>query len=203
MTTNNLQPLSSLGSSPQQDGLQAEIENNPARQEYKEARKLLDKGEYVQAAMGFHNALRGFEEQDDRIGVANASDRLGDACLAREEYAMAMANFERAHAICVEEEDSFSQLSLNKKMVHCCRKLGQQAKALELLDDMLEHYQLTRNPKGVVETLEILAEVYVEQGDRARAADAYRSAAGIHTHFKHTRRAEELVQLAEKMEQGQ
>lgn len=203
MTTNNLQPLSSLGSPPQQDGLQAEIENNPARQEYKEARKLLDKGEYVQAAMGFHNALRGFEEQDDRIGVANASDRLGDACLAREEYAMAMANFERAHAICVEEEDSFSQLSLNKKMVHCCRKLGQQAKALELLDDMLEHYQLTRNPKGVVETLEILAEVYVEQGDRARAADAYHSAAGIHTHFKHTRRAEELVQLAEKTEQGQ
>ncbi len=202
MTTDHLQPLSSLGTQPQQ-GAQAEIENNPARQEYMEARKLLDKGEYVQAAMGFHNALRAFEEQGDRIGVANASDRLGDACLGREEYAMALANFERAHAICVEEEDSFSQLALNKKMVHCCRKLGQQVKALELLDDMLEHYQLTRNPKGAVETLEVLARVYAEKGDRAKAADAYRSAAGIHTHFKHERRAEELLQLAGKVEQGQ
>ena len=202
MTTNQLQPLNSLGPKPQQ-GDEAEIENNPARQEYAEARKLLDKGEYVQAAMGFHNALRGFEEQGDRIGGANASDRLGDACMAREEFAMAMANFERAHAICVQEEDSFSQLSLNKKMLHCCRKLAQQAKALELLDDMLEHYQLTRNPKGVVETLEILAEVYIEQDDKTRAADAYRLAAGIHTHFKHNRRAEELNQLAEQMEQGQ
>lgn len=201
MTTNQLQPLSSLGSTSLQDG-GAEIEDNPARQEYMAARKLLDKGEYVQAAMGFHNALRAFEEQGDRIGVANASDRLGDACLGREEYAMAMANFERAYAICVQEEDSFSQLALNKKMVHCCRKLGQQSKALELLDDMLEHYQLTRNPKGAVETLEIMAEVYAEQDDKAKAADAYRSAAGIHNHFKHTRRAEELMQMAEQVEQG-
>lgn len=201
MTTNHLQPLSSLGSPPQQGG-QAGTEDNPARQEYAEARKLLDKGEYVQAAMGFHNALRAFEEQGDRIGVANASDRLGDACLAREEYAMAMANFERAYAICVQEEDSFSQLSLNKKMVHCLRKLGQQAKSLELLDDMLEHYQLTRNPKGAVETLEVLAEVYQELGDKTKAADAYRSAAGIHAHFNHGRRAEELMQLAGQVEQG-
>ena len=116
---------------------------------------------------------------------------------------MAMANFERAYAICVEEEDSFSQLSLNKKMMHCCRKLGQQDRALELLDDMLEHYQLNRNPKGAVETLEILADVYMEQGENMKAADAYRSAAGIHAHFKHARRAEELRQRAQEVEQEQ
>ena len=52
MTTNHLQPLSSLGSPPQQGG-QAGTEDNPARQEYAEARKLLDKGEYVQAAKAF------------------------------------------------------------------------------------------------------------------------------------------------------
>lgn len=200
MSTDNLQPLSSLGPLQQQGG-DAAVEDNPARREYKEARRLFDKGEYVQAAMGFHNALRAFEEQGDRIGVANAADRLGDACFAREEYAMAMANFERSHAICVLEEDSFSQLSLNKKMVQCCRKLGQYSKALYLLDDMLEHYQLTRNPKGAVETLETLAELYVEQGEKEKAADAYRSAAGIHAHFKHARRAEELEQLAAQLEQ--
>ena len=51
---------------------------------------------------------RGFEEQGDEQGVANASDRLGDACLARDEYAMAIANFQRACAICEKEDDSFS-----------------------------------------------------------------------------------------------
>ena len=205
MSTDQLQPLSSLGALPKEDaaGSETGAENNPARQDYMEARKLLDKGEYVQAAMGFHNALRGFEEQGDRIGVANAADRLGDACLGRQEFAMAMANFERAYAICVEEEDSFSQLSLNKKMAYCCRKLGQHARALECLDDMLEHYQLNRNPKGAVETLETLAEVYAELGDKLKAAGAYRSAASIHAHFKHARRAEELMQMAAEMEQGQ
>ena len=203
MSTNPLQPLNSLGPMPPQPGGGAGSEDNPARQDYLEARQFMDKGEYTQAAIAFHNALRGFEEQGDRIGVANASDRLGDACLAREEYAMAMANFERAYAICVEEEDSFSQLSLNKKMMHCCRKLGQQDRALELLDDMLEHYQLNRNPKGAVETLEILADVYMEQGENVKAADAYRSAAGIHAHFKHARRAEELRQRAQEVEQEQ
>ena len=51
----------------------------------------------------------GFEEQGDEQGVANASDRLGDACLARDEYAMAIANFQRACAICEKEDDSLFQ----------------------------------------------------------------------------------------------
>ncbi len=200
MSTNRLQPLDSLGPV-QRRGEGAEQEENQARQDYREARRLMDQGEYVQAAMAFHNALRGFEEQGDRIGVANASDRLGDACLARGEYAMAMANFERAYTICVAEEDSFSQLALNKKMALCCRRLGQQARALSILDDMLEHYRLTRNPKGAVETLEHMAEVYVEQGEKDKAADSYRSAAAIHTHFRHARRAEELERRAAQLEQ--
>lgn len=198
MSTNHLQPLDSLGPVQPRDRVGAE--ESQARQDYREARRLMDKGEYVQAAMAFHNALLGFEQQGDRIGVANAADRLGDTCLAREEYAMAMANFERAYAICVEEEDSFSQLSLNKKMVLCCRRLGQQARALRILDDMLEHYQLTRNPKGAVETLEVMAEVYVEQGEGKKAADSYRAAAAIHAHFKHGRRVTELERRAAELE---
>ena len=197
MTSENIQPLSSLQPV---TGEPAGEDLDPARKDYLEGRKLYSQGEYAQAALAFHNALRGFEEQGDEQGVANAADRLGDACLAREEYAMAIANYRRAFAVCEKEDDSFSQLSLNKKMAAAYRKLGDHEKALELLFDMLEHYRLTNNPKGAVEILVVIAETYAEQGDRARAADAYRSVASIHARFKHSRQAAEFNQRAEALE---
>ena len=197
MANENIQPLESLKP---MAGESAGEDLDPARKDYLEGRKLHSQGEYTQAALAFHNALRGFEEQGDEQGLANAADRLGDACFAREEYAMAIANFRRAFAVCEKEDDSFSQLSLNKKMAAAYRKLGDREKALELLFDMLEHYRLTNNPKGAVEVLVVIAEIYAEQGDRARAADAYRSVASIHARFKHARLAAEFDQQAEALE---
>lgn len=197
MANENIQPLESLKP---MAGESAGEDLDPARKDYLEGRKLHSQGEYTQAALAFHNALRGFEEQGDEQGVANAADRLGDACFAREEYAMAIANFRRAFAVCEKEDDSFSQLSLNKKMAAAYRKLGDREKALELLFDMLEHYRLTNNPKGAVEVLVVIAEIYAEQGDRVRAADAYRSVASIHARFKHARLAAEFDQQAEALE---
>ena len=197
MANENIQPLESLKP---MAGESAGEDLDPVRKDYLEGRKLHSQGEYAQAALAFHNALRGFEEQGDEQGVANAADRLGDACFAREEYAMAIANFRRAFAVCEKEDDSFSQLSLNKKMAAAYRKLGDREKALELLFDMLEHYRLTNNPKGAVEVLVVIAEIYAEQGDRARAADAYRSVASIHARFKHARLAAEFDQQAEALE---
>ena len=202
MVSDQIQPLSSLGPMAQNKACDEQT-NDPARKDYLEGRKFFGNGDYSQAALAFHNALRGFEEQGDEQGVANAADRLGDTCLAREEYAMALANYQRASAICEKEDDSFSQLALNKKMAAAYRKLGDREKALELLYDMLEHYRLTQNPKGAVEILIVIAEVYGEQGDKARAADAYRSVATIHTRFKHARLAEEFNQQAAALEQGQ
>lgn len=201
MVSDTIQPLGTIGPMAKGGDAAAE-ETNPARKDYLEGRKLHSQGDYTQAAMAFHNALRGFEEQGDEQGIANASDRLGDACLAREEYAMAIANYQRSFAICEKEDDSFSQLALNKKMAAAYRKLGDRDKALELLYDMLEHYRLTQNPKGAVEVLIIIAETYLEQDDKARAADAYRSVASIHGHFKHARLAEEFNQRAAALEQG-
>lgn len=201
MASDTIQPLSSLGPMPQENS--SAQTDDPARTDYLEGRKLFREGEYAQAAIAFHNALRGFEEKGDQAGVANAADRLGDACLARDEYAMAIANYQRAYAVCEKEDDSFSVLALNKKMAAAYRKLGDQEKALELLYDMLEHYRLTNNPKGAVEALIIIAETYNEQGEKARAADAYRSVANIHARFKHVRLAEEFNQRADALEQAE
>ncbi len=202
MASDNIQPLSSLGPMAPADDCD-DLTNDQAKKDYLEGRKLYGNGEYAQAALAFHNALRGFEEKGDEQGVANAADRLGDACLARDEYAMAIANYQRAFAICEKEDDSFSQLSLNKKMAAAYRKLGDREKALELLYDMLEHYRLTQNPKGAVEILTVIAEVYNEGGEKSKAADAYRSVASIHARFKHVRQAEEFNKRAATLEQGQ
>jgi len=175
---------------------------DPVQKDYLEGRKFFGNGDYAQAAQAFHNALRGFEEQGNEQGVANAADRLGDTCLARDEYAMALANYQRSYAICEKEDDSLSLLALNKKMAAAYRKLGDREKALELLYDMLEHYRLTQNPKGAVEILIVMAEIYREQGDKVRSADAYRSVASIHSRFKHARLADEFNQLAAALEQA-
>jgi tetratricopeptide (TPR) repeat protein len=201
MASEFIQPLNTLGTVVEESGSGQE-DDNPAKKDYREGRKLYGNGEYAQAAIAFHNALRGFEEQGNQAGVANASDRLGDACLARDEYAMAIANYQRASAICEKEDDSFSVLALNKKMAAAYRKLGDREKALELLYDMLEHYRLTNNPKGAVEVLIVIGETYVEQGERLKAADAYRSVASIHAGFKHARLAEDFNRRAAALEQG-
>lgn len=202
MVSDSIQPLSSLApmDSPKTKEKVDDI-NDPARLDYIKGRAQFSDGEYTEAVVSFHNALKGFEEQGDEAGIANASDRLGDTCMAREEYEMALEHYKRAFAICEKEEDSFSTLALNKKMAASYRKLGQLDEALELLYDMLEHYQLTKNPKGVVEMLIVMAELFIQQGRVQEAADAYRTISSIHAGFKHKRLAEEFAVKAENLEQ--
>jgi tetratricopeptide (TPR) repeat protein len=176
--------------------------NDPAKADYKAGREFLAKGEYGQAAMALHNALRGFEEQGDEQGVANAADRLGDVCMAQEEYRMALENFQRAYAICEQQHDIFSQLALNKKRAVALRRLGELDQALALLFDIFDHHGDTRNPKGTVEVLEAISEVYLEKGELQKAADALRTIAGVHKNFKHARLAAEYENRASQVEQG-
>ncbi len=200
MVSDSIQPLSSLGAVDPQKAREEALKKDPAKRDYLEGRELLKKSEYAQAAVAFHNALQGFEEKGDEQGIANASDRLGDVCLEREEYQNALAHYQRASVICEKEEDSFSLLALNKKMAACYKKMGELDKALEILFDMIEHYQLTNNPKGTVDILVVIAEAYKELGEKAKAADAYRTASSIHKNFKHKRLAEEFAALAAELE---
>ena len=152
--------------------------------------------------MAFHNALKGFEEKGDEQGVANASDRLGDVCLEREDYDNALENYRRAFEICEKEEDSFSILALNKKIAVIYKKQGELDKALEILFDMVEHYQLNRNPKGMVDIMVVIAEVYLEKGEKQKAADTYYTVSSIHKNFKHKRMSEEFAARADELTKG-
>jgi tetratricopeptide (TPR) repeat protein len=202
MSNETMQPLESIGpiDGGEQQGLNvAPQELTQAQKDYKEGRDHLKNDDLPQAAMCFHNALKGFEQDGDQVGVANASDRLGDVCLAREEYENALAHFERAHAICKKEDDPFSMMALNKKRAVAYKKLGRFDEALEVLFTLFDHYAETRNPQGSVQILEVIAEVYVLQGEKEKAADAFTTIASIHSNFGHETEAGQFREKAEQV----
>jgi tetratricopeptide (TPR) repeat protein len=199
MGSESIQPLSSLGPADPKKAREEAIKNDPAKRDYVEGRELLKQRQYSEAGMAFHNALKGFEEQGDEAGIANACDRLGDVCFAREDYENALAHYQRAYELCDKEQDSFSTLALNKKLAEVYKGLGELNKSLEVYFDMIEYYQITKNPKGTVDTLLLVANVYLIQGERERAADAYRTISSIHKNFKHSRKAAYYAAEADKL----
>lgn len=200
--TEHLQPIGSIDPQHHDQKKEEHAMEDPVKADYKAGREFFSKGELAQAAMAYHNALRGFEEQGDEQGVANCFDRLGDVCVAREEYQMGLEHFQRAYAICEKEHDIFSMVSLNRKKAGILKRLGELDKALELLFDIFDHYAQLRDPKGTVEILEVISEVYVEMGENSKAADTLKTIAGIHANFKHTRLASEFTERAQMVEQG-
>ena len=198
----SIQPLSSIGPADPEKAREEELKKDPAKRDYLQGREDFKKGDYATAAMSFHNALKGFEEKNDEQGIANASDRLGDVCVEKKDFAAALEHYRRAYAICEQEEDSFSTLALNKKIAVIYREQGELDKAMEILFDMVEHYHMTRNPKGMVEVMTVIAELYQEKGDTKKAADTYRTVSAIHKNFKHKRMSEEFAALADELEQA-
>ncbi|MCL7488030.1 MAG: tetratricopeptide repeat protein [Desulfobulbaceae bacterium] len=198
--TEQRQPVESLDPLYKEEKKDPALDEDPAKADYKAGRDFFSQGEFAQAAMAYHNALRGFEEQGDEQGIANCSDRLGDVCVAKEEYRMALEHFQRAYDICEKEHDIFSTVSLNRKIAGIYKRTGELDKALSLLFDIFDHYSQLRDPKGTVEILEVIAEVYTQMGENAKAADALRTIAGIHANFKHSRLAREFEQRAQAAE---
>jgi tetratricopeptide (TPR) repeat protein len=178
-------------------------ELSQAETDYQKGKEFLEENDQGQAAAFFHNALKGFEQDNDERGVARASDQLGDVCMLREEYDAALSHFTRACTICEKFNDPYSVLAVKKKMLaplQACRRF---AEAVELSLDLLDMYRANNNPAGTVELLEMLADVYVKMGKKESAADAYRTAASIHANFKHKRQSLELEEKARAIEEGQ
>ena len=178
------------------------IEEDPAQTDYAKGKELRDAGDDVQAALFFHNALVGFEQKGDEKGVANASDQMGDICAARQEREKALTHYQRAFDICKKEKDMYSQTALLKKMVLLKKTLKQFDEAVKIYLNVIDIYAGYNNPSGTVATMEDLAELYLEMGERQKSADTYRTIASIHKNFKHARHAQEFMDKAERVEQG-
>ncbi len=171
-------------------------EKDSVRKEYKEGVEFLAQKEFGQAAVALHNALLGFEERNDEHGIANACNQLGHACLGRGDFEGALKQYRRVFELCDKANDRMSVVAVLKKMVEAQRGLKRSDEALASAFAILDHYQDNRDPQGTVDTLEIIAEVYLEMGYKEKAADTYNTIASIHKNFRHSKIAEKYREKA-------
>ncbi|MBU0960719.1 MAG: tetratricopeptide repeat protein [Proteobacteria bacterium] len=194
----NIQPMNDI----RQAGKKKEKErsSDPIQAEYDDGKEFLQKNELSQAAIAFHNALRGFEEKNNQDGIANASNQLGNVCLEKGEFEKALQYYQRTWEICDRFDDPMSLLALSKQLVAVYRGLGDHKMALQSCLDMLETYHLNNNPQGTVETMESMVEIYLDQGEKKKAADAFRTIASIHANYNHKNIAESFLNKAKELE---
>ncbi len=166
--------------------------------EYEAGKKHLENKEYGPAAVALHNALVGYEEKNDEVGIANASNQLGHVCLARGEFENALNHYQRSFVICDKNNDRMSIIAVLNKKVEACLGLKNYAKATAACLDMLDIYHDNRDPQGTVVTLEKMAEIYLQTGDKRKAADTYRTISAVHKNFKHASMAASFLQKAEQ-----
>lgn len=194
----NVQPMKDI----QQAGKKKEKKrsSDPIQAEYEDGLEFLQKKEHSQAALAFHNALRGFEEKNDQDGIANASNQLGHVCLDKGEFEKALQHYQRSWKICDRFDDPMSLLVLSRQLVAVHRGLGDYERALQICLEMLETYSLNNDPQGTVETLENVVEIYLDQNEKKKAADTYRTIASIHDNFNHKNIAKDFLNKAKELE---
>ena len=199
MSNKPLQSLDNIG--PIKDGKQAAADD-PILADFNKGKEHLAREEFSQAAAAFHNALLGYEEKGDDPGIANASNQLGNVCLAGKEYEQALKHFDRAWEICEKLGDRMSLIVLSNGYIQVYRGMENWEKAISLCLDVLDTYFANNDPKGAVEILEQMAEIYLDEGNKEKAADAYRTIASIHKNFKHKNIAESFLEKAKNLETG-
>ena len=110
-----IQDINSLAPAGKPEGNKEE--KTQAQLDYDEGRGYVERGESALAAVALHNALKGFEEENNTDGIANASNQLGHACMLRKEYDKAAEHYQRAWDICEEKDDNMSLLALSNQFV--------------------------------------------------------------------------------------
>lgn len=186
-----------LATIPAEESDESAVGKTAAQKDYDKGVEHLKAKENTLAANAFHNALVGFEQEQNENGLANTADKLGDLCAERGEHEAALRHYARAFQICTTANDRFSLMALNKKKAAVSFAAHNYPEAIELYLDLLDEYGALRNPEGSVQILEALAEVFLANGEKEKASDAYRTASGIHANFQHQNHAKELLAKAE------
>jgi tetratricopeptide (TPR) repeat protein len=174
-----------------QEVAEAEANMTQPKKDYNEGLDFLKNNEHAMAANAFHNALKGWEEEKNLHGVANASDKLGDICAVRDDFDKALVHYDRAYQICTDDFDRYSLFALEKKKADIFVKMERYKEALDLYWEIFDEYSGNRDPSGVIETLEIMAKIFIKTGDNAKTGECYQMIAKTHRNFKHPDEAAE------------
>ncbi len=195
--SSTIQPLESIVPMAQAEG--GSQAKSAVQKEYEEGKRCLESGNLGQAALSLHNALVGFEKRKDDNGIANASNQLGHLCAKKGDYEKALQHYERAYAICDAANDRMSVLAVLVHRAEVYVKIKQFNKAIEDSLSMLDLYQDNRDPEGSVRVLERMAEIYLEAEEKQKAADTYKTIAGIHKSYRHDAIAASFMEKAETL----
>jgi len=197
----NPQSMESIVSMQEQQNSQGGSEGpkDPIQAEFEEGKKFLGNGNLAQAAIAFHNVLLAHEEKGDENGIANASNQLGHVCLERGEFEKAERHYKRAWEIIEKLSDTMSMNHINGKLIQVYRGMKEHKKATNICLDLLDICRQNKDAEGTVRLLELMADIFIESGDKGAAADAYRTIASIHNNYSHKRSAEEYLQKAAEL----
>ena len=174
--------------------------SDPVQAEYEDGVGFIANKEYGQAALSLHNALVGYEKRNHQDGIANTSNQLGILCMKKGELEKAREHFQKAWDICKRFDDSMSLLALSEQFVIIHREAKEYKEAIGFCLDMLETHHRHNNPDGTVQVMESMAGIYEDQGEKAKAADAYRSIASIHSNYNHKNFAKRFEEKAAALE---
>ncbi len=123
----------------------------------------------------------------------------GTCVFFRNDYEGALKHYQRALVVVEKANDRMSTLAVLNKIVAAQKGLKKYDKAIAACLDMLDLYQDNRDPQGTVVTLEAMAEIYLEDGQKAKAADAYKTIGSIHKNFRHDTMAAQYLEKAAQL----
>lgn len=193
-----IQPIENIKQQPKEE--KKKRSSDPVQAEYDDGVEFLQNKEYSQAVLSFQNALIGYEKKQHQDGIANVCNQLGNVCMEKGEFEKAKEQYQRAWDICERFNDTMSLLSLSKQFIVIHREAGEFDKAIKLCLDMIDAHHGHNNPEGVVQGMEDMADIYLQQGDKKKAADVYRSVATMHSNFKHKNFARRFNEKADALE---
>ena len=185
-----------------QEVLQAESDISVPRQDYNEGIDYIKNKELAMAANSFHNALKGWEQEGNQHGIANASDQLGDILAQRGDHEKAIGHWKRAYQICTDDFDRYSLLTLEKKMANSYLGMKDYDNALELYWEIFDEYSGNRDPAGVTTTLEIMSEIFIATDQKDKAVDCYALIAKTHANYKHAKEAKEWQTKTDELQKS-
>ncbi len=170
-----------------------------ARKDYDSGVSHLNNKEYAMAANAIHNALKGWEEEDNQNGIANACDKMADILVGKEKYEQALEFYDRAYEICTNDFDRYSLISLENKKANVFAKLGRFPEAINLYLELFDEYSSNRDAGNTVAILETLSELYISNKQKDKAADCFKLMASIHLSYKHKKESEECEAKAKEL----
>jgi tetratricopeptide (TPR) repeat protein len=193
------QSLQMIPTNPGEGGEDESGPKSEARKDYESGLGHLDNKEYGMAANALHNALTAWEEEDNQHGIANACDKMGDLLTEKEDYEKALEFYDRAHQICTTDFDRYSLICIENKQANVFAKLGRFPEAINLYLDLFDEYSGNRDAGNTVAILETLAELYISNEQKEKAAECFTLMASIHLSYKHKKESEECELKAQEL----